>query len=183
MNEVLKVRETARTLGVVGRILDRAGVVWWIDYGTVLGYARSGAMIPWDKDADIGILEISLRTVRDLEPAFRAEGLRFSYHPPNATRFRSGHWIHVSPPTVGVHGVDLFPWHEDADGLLHRKRYADSDRCKGREFPKDRLFPLQHVRWEGVDVWAPAEPEWFAAHRYGEDWQTPIRENNDGVRR
>src|SRR5690606_26036568 len=79
--------------------------------------------------------------------------------------------------------VDLFFWIEREDGTLFRNRYAKVDACKGREFPRDSLFPLSTVEWEGMTLPAPRDPEAFLAMRYGPGWRTPIPANNDGVPR
>lgn len=38
----------------VTRLLNSAGVTYWLDYGTLLAAVRDGELIPWDHDADIG---------------------------------------------------------------------------------------------------------------------------------
>jgi len=53
-------------LTVIGEILDRHGVRWWLMGGTLLGAARHGGFIPWDDDMDIDIYK------PDLEKALRA---------------------------------------------------------------------------------------------------------------
>ena len=173
-------QKIVETLETVGAMLDREGVPWWVDYGTVLGTARHSGLVPWDKDADIGILEEDLDRVLALEHRFRDLGHAFCYHPPKATEFDSGHWINIWRSRHNANGLDIFPWHERDGAMMHRLRYTDSDRCKGREFPRDRLFPLQRVPFEWIEVWAPADLEWFAQHRYGENWREPLRANNDG---
>ena len=36
------------------KLLERAGITYWLDYGTLLAAVRDGELIPWDHDADIG---------------------------------------------------------------------------------------------------------------------------------
>jgi len=38
-------------------IFERHGVEYWLDYGTLLGVTRDGAIIPWEFDNDIGMME------------------------------------------------------------------------------------------------------------------------------
>lgn len=36
------------------KLLEGAGITYWLDYGTLLAAVRDGELIPWDHDADIG---------------------------------------------------------------------------------------------------------------------------------
>jgi len=38
-------------------MLDENGIVYWLDYGTLLGAVRGGKMIEWDYDIDLGTLD------------------------------------------------------------------------------------------------------------------------------
>ena len=40
----------------IKRILDDAGVKYWLDFGTLLGAVRDGKFIPWDTDIDLGMM-------------------------------------------------------------------------------------------------------------------------------
>jgi hypothetical protein len=179
--------------------LNRLGVTWWADYGTLLGAVRNPmttwadypwlqqagratdgpapGIVPHDKDADLGVLFSSWATVCGrMRQAVRSAG--FYLHTAGG---RASMKVRVS--TRNHTNVDLFFWKERPDGTLYRDRYAQVDRFKGKEFQKSALLPLTTVEWEGLTLPAPHDPEAFLAMRYGPGWRTPIAANNDGVAR
>lgn len=169
--------------------LDAAGVRWWIDYGTLLGAVRNpllglpAGIIPHDKDGDCSFLGDDVEKFRDVVNAMNDAGYWVTYSKPKRAQFTGGNRWKVKLSTLNHTNIDFFPWYLRDDGRYHRTNYIDVDRCKGREFPPEKLFPLQRIEWEGMMLPAPADLEWFCAHRYGPNWMTPIRKNNDGVLR
>jgi hypothetical protein len=167
------------TLAILAPSLDDAGIRWWIDYGTLLGFVREGRMIPYDSDIDLGVMADDMAKVLALAPALRKAGLDTCFHVPGLTRYDSGDWFHVTRRPGNPNGVDVFPWYVDGP-MFDRRRYCVADRRKGQAFPALRLLPLSRATWEGIEVNVPADPEWFAAHRYGADWRAPV-DYRDGV--
>lgn len=188
------VRALVETLAT---LLNEAGILWWADYGTLLGAVRNPittwadypwlsqegrttagpppGIVPHDKDGDLGML---------LADWGRFTALR-------APLVRAGHYVRLDragwaqlrlSPRNNTH-VDVFAWHERSDGMLDRAKYFPVDAFKGRAFPRAMLEPLSRVAWEGLTLPAPTDPEAFLAMRYGPGWRTPVCANNDGVRR
>ena len=176
--------------------MDRQKVVWWADYGTLLGAVRNPltsrsdypwlelddvpiapGIVPHDKDADLGVLHThwgkAVQAVRDCRRTHKYDVV--------ITAYRGSMKVRLSPKNHT--NVDLFFWHEKPDGTMFRRGYAQVDAFKGREFHRDILFPLGTVEWEGLTLPAPRDPEAFLAMRYGPNWRTPVAANHDGVRR
>lgn len=184
-------------------VAGEIGVSWWADYGTLLGAVRNGGIIPHDKDADIGVFGDDWERIIDYRPdvPWRREGASFRpthvrtvdgfewvlKEPRNAKstaryEFTGGHLIKIRSSSLNHTNLDIFPWYLE-HGDYHRRRYISADRYKGRAFAPDRLLPLSTVQWEGRTIPAPANSKWMCHHRYGPNWHTPLRANNDGIRR
>lgn len=181
------------------KVLTELGIVWWADYGTLLGAVRNPrttwadypwlpqgdranarpapGIVPHDKDADFGMLDVPFhvlcRARRKLE---RDHG----YH---VLLRAGGRSMKVRLSFRNHSNADFFNWRARPDGTLARPKYIGADKFKGREFHKDNLFPLETVEWEGLRLPAPRNPVAFCEFRYGPNWMTPVRANNDGVRR
>ena len=57
-------------LSAAADMLERERIEYWIEAGTLMGAHRNGALIPWDKDLDIGMMDAG---VARLQSATRAE--------------------------------------------------------------------------------------------------------------
>lgn len=53
-----------QTLFHVAGILERLGLSWWLDQGTLLGLVRDGALLPWDSDIDLGVWSSDIERTR-----------------------------------------------------------------------------------------------------------------------
>jgi PAS domain-containing protein len=183
----------------------------WADYPWLQQEGRSTAgpaagIIPHDKDGDICVFNAQWEDILGLSPEVPWIDQRSPTGKPNQHRMIDGfEWIHKQPrrPDVSYRreqfgaghsikvrrspsnhvNVDIFPWYRREGGTYYRKRYVGVDRYKGREFAESHLLPLGTIEWEGRVIPAPADPEWFCEHRYGPNWRTPLRANNDRVRR
>lgn len=59
----------SKLLGLYTRFFEAAnaaGLEYWLEYGSVLGYIRHGGMVPWEWDMDIGVTSASMRKLVSL---------------------------------------------------------------------------------------------------------------------
>lgn len=174
------------------------GVTWWADYGTLLGAVRNElttksdyhwlpqdqlpegpippGIIPHDKDADLGAFTRDWRQILKVIADMQALGYDVLVRS-NSAKFK----VRISP--INHTNIDVFTWTEAVDGTLHRRTYIGVDKFKGKSFPAAWVHTPRTIRWEGLEIPAPADPAAFCAFRYGPGWQTPIAANHDGVRR
>jgi hypothetical protein len=184
--------------------LREAGVLFWADYGTLLGAVRNPlttwadypwlyqtdrppgplapGIIPHDKDADFGVLTAEWTTLLRVAAALTAQGYFVLVRPHQGS-------IKVCLSVTNRTNLDLFAWREHAilghkpATMLRRAHYISVDQFKGRDFPKADLLPMASVEWEGLRLPAPRDPKAFCAFRYGDAWCTPLAANHDGKRR
>jgi hypothetical protein len=176
--------------------LNEAGVVWWADYGTLLGAVRNPlttwadypwlpqsddpippGIVPHDKDADLCAMASDwAKAQRAVRGMAALPGYSLQIRPNRQS-------MKVRLSAMNRTNVDLFFWNERRGGEMYRPMYIEVDNYKGRDFPRSLLFPLGTVEWEGMTLPAPRDPEEFLAMRYGDTWMTPVAANHDGVRR
>src|SRR5690606_32527171 len=141
-------------------------------YGALLGAVREGGMIAWDNDADLSILLDDWGKLKRLRPKAAGAGfaLRFIKHLDYArAQVSFANRLHVC----------IFVWHDHPkrEGWLRRPSYMriDDQVGKGKDFPKAWIEDRIQVSWEGIPVWAPADPVQLIEHRYGPDWRRPVK--------
>jgi len=154
----------------VHAVLDRHGIRHWLDFGSLLGAVREGTLIPWDDDADIGILAADAPSVVALRQEIEATGHVLTVIDDYAVR------VHYS--AVNRIALDLTVWHE-RDKLLHATENplhlwpGMHDRSS---FPPELVETLGEVTLHGRRLPAPSDPHrLLEQHRYGVGYLTPTR--------
>lgn len=165
------------TLQYLCKKLEDNNIHYWLDYGTLLGAIRDKKFIPWDRDADIGILEEDEDKLRSLFPEF----IKDRYHPTNyqlENGLYSSHFqLHAS--IKNNRHVCIFSWYKDGD-MLRRSNYigmrsaVGTDAKKGGDFPFEWVKDRTIIEFEGNNYYAPLYPIKMCVHRYGEKWETPL---------
>jgi hypothetical protein len=147
--------------------------VHWLDYGSLLGAVREGELIPWDSDADFGILQRQERAVLALAEEVAAAGHRLER--PGLWRGHEG-VIRILYSDANASQLDLFMW-EDRDGMLLPVEGADlawPGMASRLAFPERFIAPLGEVSLHGRRFPAPAPAHAFLRdHRYGPGYATP----------
>ncbi len=85
-------------------MLARHDIPHWLDFGTLLGAVRDGTLIPWDHDADFGILARDAEAMLTLREELEATGHRMFLGDPAVIRIQYSEANRL--------GLDLTLWHE-----------------------------------------------------------------------
>jgi len=108
-------------LGIIKSILDKNGIAFWLDWGTLLGAIREGGIIPWDNDLDIGVFKKDLKKIISVMPEIKKAGFHLKepvlLNPPSAF----GIW-------KNGYGLDFEIYDELDDGYFTEFHYKITDR-------------------------------------------------------
>ncbi len=151
-------------------LLQRHGILHWIDYGGLLGAVRSGELIPWDGDIDFGCLRSDLDKVAALGPEVAAAGHQLDTSDPLVAR--------ISFSEINLQHADIFLW-DERDDLLDLHAYPGFDwpgMAERRSFPRRFVDHPETVSLSGNPMPAPSPVhEFLSEYRYGPDYMTPAR--------
>ena len=163
-------------------------IVYWITFGTLVGYVQRHGLLPHDADVDIVIpwqetekLERLSRTDFSNQFYLLIQPLwRYPYYE-NRSYFDSEGITFVAPNARFCNRkegrfVDIWPSYERMPNLttnslspIDRGTIIDYDPSYNLiESPRNWFYPLQECEFSGIPVWCPAKPEEIVARVYGE---------------
>jgi histidinol-phosphate aminotransferase len=166
-------------------ILERAGVPFWAQGGTMLGMFRHGGMIPTDDDGDLAYArgDDGSDPVAGLVGAFAGAGLTLQRNRTDA------YWqVGRNPPgtTISPVHVDVFSYSRTGSGmearyLLDDERFRAEDPSSpgahcNTSYSTFELFPLTtQYRFYDLPIPMPAESGAVLRRALGEDFQRVMR--------
>eukprot|EP01012_Entosiphon_sulcatum_P002808 TRINITY_DN10686_c0_g1_i1.p1 TRINITY_DN10686_c0_g1~~TRINITY_DN10686_c0_g1_i1.p1 ORF type:complete len:333 (+),score=33.35 TRINITY_DN10686_c0_g1_i1:63-1061(+) len=161
-----RVRVIRGLLPHLARYLDHIAVPYWLDWGTLLGSWRTGDVIPWDDDGDVGFLERDIqairRGVRD-GYRFKCKCILIDRHPPAGVDIP---FIFVDYRS-GVY-VDLFvyrPVTRKGKRFLTNKVWPT---YSPNVVPAAYVFPLAKCQLGGSNYTCPQRTKAYLTSMYGD---------------
>ncbi|XP_045620045.1 ribitol 5-phosphate transferase FKRP-like [Procambarus clarkii] len=154
-------RATARHVFQVLRVCRAR---WWLEGGSLLGAVRSGDIIPWDYDVDVGIYSQDVDRCPQLKAARwqtleDTEGFVWQ-------RASEGGYFRVHYSTTNHLHVDVFPF-TPRGGTMTRGGAWTTGHRQDVDFPEHFLRPLASVNFAGVMASAPNNVRDFLELKFG----------------
>ena len=155
-------RETARH---VFRIFESEHVRYWLEGGSLLGAARTGDVIPWDYDIDIGIYQDDIPHCKHLSHVHRtgiaivdSDGFVWE-------KATEGDFYRVQYSQSNHLHVDIFPFYS-RNGTMTKDTWFKSHR-QDTEFPESFLQPLEKISFIGINASVPNNVRAFLDFKFG----------------
>lgn len=164
--------------GAIGRLLSSAqeavavlrelGLPVYIVGGSLLGYTRTGGMLPHDDDIDLAYLSDETQPIPLMQENFRISqaledaGITVVRH-----SYSHLELIYFTDDGDTDYYIDVFT------GFFHGGTYNQPFALRGPEISRDDLVPTTNVTIDGYELPAPARPEKWLEFAYGPGWRVP----------
>jgi hypothetical protein len=163
-----------RMLGDVVTIFNKHQLHYWVDFGVLLGIVRTGELIAYDHDLDIGIFDTAIDQYNAIRQELDDLGYRTQPICRQKLQSEDDFVPRIYPPGEPTHCAghiccDLFVWHNLAK--RHPRKsvmlnfseflYCDSAYYEEREW----------LEWKGHQLPVPKNREMYLELRYGPKWR------------
>ena len=138
-------------------LLKETGEPYWLDFGTLLGYHRSGGIIPHDVDIDIAMMESAYEKVKALKNKM-PKGLRFY----DTSANHEGPKVYFS---YKGYDFDVFFYQDEGETV---RCFVEANWPNERQhLSKDLIFPLKEDRFLDRDILVPSNTQQYLEVMYG----------------
>ena len=155
--------------------LQSRNIPYWIDFGSLLGWKRTGDIIPWDTDFDIGLEFQSMDSVYDLLYAASSKGYKLIpvergadgkiriYRLLYLNSFDDEDVVETCPIYVDIYGYDTVGPNTLSMAVPPAYPMTKSD-----------VFPLKQAHAFGMEATVPNDVTSVLMQRYGKNWNIPV---------
>ena len=135
-------------LQIISDLFNKNNINYFIMSGTLLGSVRHNEMIPWDDDADIGVMETDLEKIMALNKELNPQG----YEIVPSWRIYKFRKIGTEYPFV-----DIFGFKKDNDKyILNHQELRDT--WPNEYFSEEELFPIKIYKFDNIYLKGPNYP-------------------------
>jgi len=177
-------------------ILQQAGILFWLDQGTLLGVVRDANLLPWDKDIDLSVWEEEFPKVLSLKSEFESAGFYFEAHEEGDCLFLSrddGYFVDIcryrrqdSVAQRFIGKPKVKPWQRRLKKFLqllppwvhirvrHLSRIVLRGEMISMQVPLSMFSSFRELDFMGLKLNIPHDSETYLQYKYG-DWRTPLK--------
>jgi len=161
------------SLNLVEISLALANVEHFIFFGTLLGIARDGDIIPNDDDIDI---YVDINSKKDLIHALTEHGFNVDVKTyPNLSDYFLQ--LQIERENILTY-VDFYFFEQSDPNFIVDKWNFSGDfdnHYSEMHVPKNLIFPLKKYIYKNHEISIPAHPEQLCIFLYGKGWKIPLK--------
>lgn len=167
----------------VSEVLERHGVEYILDCGTLLGIVRENRLLPWDNDVDLAVDSSQIPKLKKCMLALWLKGYRVRF----ARTTKESSIISINAPRIlrvrnrkrlihrGENLIDIFIKYDGGDGYHYLKVGENSRNSIEQKFPSKFLFERSSIDFNGKAYPVPKDYAEYLTYRYG-DWKVPVKD-------
>lgn len=152
--------------------LNRLGIVFWLEFGTLLGAVRDSNFIKGDTDIDLGIFMED--RPNDFEKILLGEGFEKKYH------FILGDKIIEERYCYGGVGIDFSYFERKNSKIYTHVFFKNSKKTKNNKelfdvvkYTYDKFDKVKEFKFKGELFYIPENAEILLEQKYGKNWKIP----------
>jgi len=145
----------------VCELFDANNIVYWIDFGTLLGIVREGDIIKWDSDGDISIFKSSRESVIKV----LTDQSKYKFR-------KAGGRYRISPLDSSEPWIDIYIWKDNSIGEFYES--AESGFPRGLYIKCEHIKQLCRLKFRNKAILAPKKYRSRLIQLYG-DYMTPVK--------
>jgi len=155
----------------INDILDRIGIEFFLQEGTLLGLIRDKKLIYWDNDIDIGSFADAsdVGLIEKIEKEFQAKGWSIQRRGPFDKWGVHSYHFSIIPPKKGGLSVG-FAFYKEING-----KAVPSSGPGSKSFSMSLFRDMKTISFLNKKFKVPNPPEEYLRLNYGETWKTPGR--------
>ncbi len=167
----------------VTTVMEKHGVRYWLDFGTLLGIVRENRILPWDDDMDISIFEddielMQTKVMPEIKKLhYRCYTRKFPEHinffkqdAIRSFKVRNNRLFFLR----GYVKLDIFAMHKKNEKLYWLEL------GELHSLPEKLLQEFDTIEFNGKDYRIPKNYDEYLSYHYG-DWRTPNENYNSSV--
>lgn len=157
-------------------LLDKHGIIYWVDFGTCLGAYRYGGRIPWDWDIDIAILlpdhDNVKRVLGQLDPSrYSIQDWSCYARPKSFMKLfvkEAKNFIDIYHYSIDPEARTVTYFYTCLNSSIP-KRWQKRELAAIHPFAYSDIFPLVKATYDGLTVWVPHNTVRYLQCEYGEN--------------
>lgn len=171
-----------KVLRKVSKVLEKEGIPYILEAGTLLGVVRENRLLPWDNDMDITITRQYEKKLLNTLWKMRLRGLKAKpkYYERDLKYFKQGDLRIIK--VRYRNNLPFFKARVMLDIFIKRKIENEYFWTVGVKAPVLKSVPerfydeLGKIEFDGKSYSVPKDHEGYLEEHYGKDWRTPVKE-------